>query len=199
VVAALPRRAHVVAADGGLDFARDAGLTPDALVGDLDSVSADGLAWANVHAKIISHPADKGATDTELALAYALSLNPARLTLVAGAGDRLDHTLAALGALGAPALDHLDTVEAWWGADHVYIATPDRPVAVLEPAGTTFSVLAMHGPTTGVSITGARWPLDNVELPPLAGWGVSNEVLDPPVRVAVGAGILTVMITGAQP
>ena len=42
-VAAADGADRIVAADGGLDHARAAGLIPDVLVGDLDSVSADGL------------------------------------------------------------------------------------------------------------------------------------------------------------
>lgn len=198
-VAAAPIGAYVVAADGGLDHALAAGMRPDALVGDLDSVSADGLAWATAHATVLTHPADKAATDTELAVAHALTADPSRLVLLAGAGDRLDHTIAALGSLGAPALDHLDVVEAWWGADRLYVATPDRPVVVYAGAGTTFSVLAMHGPAAGVTITGARWPLDDVELRPLVGWGVSNQVLTNQVHVSVTTGVLTVIIPHAQP
>ena len=199
VVDALPEGAYLVAADGGLDHALAAGLAPDALVGDLDSVSAGGLAWAQQHAAVHTHPADKAATDTELAVASALTVSPNRLILLAGTGDRLDHTIAALGALGAPALDHLDAVEAWWGADRVLVATPDRPVTFTEPAGTTFSVLAMHGPASGVTIAGARWPLDDVELPPLVGWGVSNQVLEPEVHVSVAEGVLTVIIPHSHP
>ena len=78
-----------------------AGLTPAGLIGDLDSMSEEGLAWATQHATIERHPIDKDATDTELAVAFAAGMNPARVVLVAGGGDRLDHTLAAIGALGA--------------------------------------------------------------------------------------------------
>ena len=51
---------RVIAADGGLDHALAAGLTPAVLVGDLDSVSSDGLAWAEAHATIERHdPANR--------------------------------------------------------------------------------------------------------------------------------------------
>ena len=198
-VAAVPVGAFIVAADGGLDHALAAGLSPHALVGDLDSVSDEGLAWAHEHAAVHTHPADKAATDTELAVAHALTVGPSRLVLLAAAGDRLDHTIAALGFLGAPALDHLDVVEAGWGADRMYVATLDRPASFQVAAGTTFSVLAMHGPAAGVTIAGARWPLDDVDLAPLVGWGVSNEALATQVDVSVTAGVLTVIIPHAQP
>jgi len=198
-IASIPDEPTIIAADGGLDYARAAGLEPEALVGDLDSVSTIGLAWATAHIDVHRYPADKLATDTELAIAHALTLNPNRLVLLAGAGDRIDHTVAALGALGAPALDRVGVVEAWWGTDHLFLATSTRPVTLAEPAGTTFSVLAMHGPCHGVDIVGARWPLSDADVGPLVGLGVSNQVGDEPVDITVRDGVLTVMIPGAQP
>ena len=66
--AVTPAPTAIVAADGGLDHARAAGLIPDVLVGDLDSVSPAGLDWATANISVQRHPADKSATDTELAL-----------------------------------------------------------------------------------------------------------------------------------
>ena len=176
-----------------------AGLRPDVLVGDLDSVSAAGLEWAMANIPVERHPADKAATDTELALACAAAMRPHRILLVAGRGDRLDHAIAALGALGADTLADVPVVEGWWGSDQVLVARPGRPVDVTEPSGTTFSLLALHGPCQGVTITGSRWPLIDADLAPMVGLGVSNEVLDPPCRVDVAAGVVTVIIPGAQP
>ena len=109
----IPRGAIVIAADGALDHALAAGLQPAALVGDLDSVSAEGLAWATAHSTIDRHQPDKDHTDTELALATAADLNPARVTLISGGGDRLDHTLAAIGALGHPSLTSVPVIDGW--------------------------------------------------------------------------------------
>jgi thiamine pyrophosphokinase len=198
-IAAVPPGAVVVAADGGLDHARAAGLRPSALVGDLDSVSAAGLHWAREHAEVVTHPADKGATDTELAVAHAAGLGPDRLLLLAGGGDRLDHALAAVGSLGAPELANISSLEAWWGGDHLHVLhAPGKVELGLEP-GALFSVLALHGPCRGVSVAGARWPLADHTLAPLVGLGVSNEAVDPPVTVSVTAGILTVVVPGGRP
>ena len=103
-VAAVPAGATLIAADGGLDHALVAGVAPAILIGDLDSVSAAGLAWATDHAVVERHPADKGETDTELAARPCRRPRPSTDPLVGGAGDRLDHAIAALGALGAPRL-----------------------------------------------------------------------------------------------
>ncbi len=61
--------ALVIAADSGYDHAVAAGLHPDVLVGDLDSISRrPGRARGAAGLTIDAHPADKEATDTELAL-----------------------------------------------------------------------------------------------------------------------------------
>jgi thiamine pyrophosphokinase len=197
-VAAVPVGAVLIAADGGLDHALAAGLTPSVLIGDLDSISPDGLAWAKEHAEVIVHPADKGATDTELAVTHAAALRPQRLVLLAGRAEqeRLDHLVTTLGSLGAPSVAGIGALEAWWGRDHLHVVHgPGRVELDLVP-GTTFSVLAMHGPCGGVTVTGARWPLVDHALAPLVGLGVSNEAEARPVSVSVATGILTVVVPG---
>ena len=198
-IAAVADVDRIIAADGALDHARAAGLIPEVLVGDLDSVSAEGLAWANANITVERHPADKAATDTELALQCAAAMRPHRIVLLAGQGDRIDHAIAALGALGSDVLADIPLVEAWWGADHMLVARPGRPAVVNQPAGTTFSVLALHGLCRGVTVTGSRWPLQEADLAPLVGVGVSNEVLDSPCVVDVAEGVVTVIVPGAQP
>lgn len=198
-VAALPVDALVIAADGGLDHALAADIEPDVLVGDLDSVSPQAQAWAEQHAELVIHPTDKALTDTELAIAHAVERNPKWITLVAGVGDRLDHTIAAIGALGAPATAPIPRVDGWWGNQAIHVLRPGRAVWFERPAGTTFSVLALHGPCRGVTITGARWPLTDYDLAPVVGVGVSNEVSTPPVHITVGDGVLTVIVQAADP
>jgi thiamine pyrophosphokinase len=192
--------ATIIAADSGLDHAVRLGLSPTALVGDLDSISANGRMWAYAHDVAIRQlPRDKDATDTELALAQAATVDGATdLLLLGGAGDRLDHTLGALIALGAPALAALGSVRALLGETRVHVLHPGRSVAlVAETSATTFSVFALHGPCRGVDVRDARWPLRDADLEPGSALGVSNltsAVRDRATRVAVAEGVLTVVI-----
>ena len=110
VVQRIPDGAVLIAADGALDHALAAGLVPAGLVGDMDSISDAGLAWAGRHATIERHDPDKDQTDTELALMMAAELGPARFILV-GAGDRLDHVLATIGALGQAHLTSIPVID----------------------------------------------------------------------------------------
>ena len=191
-VAHVPSSAIVIAADGALDHALAAGVTPAALVGDLDSISAEGLAWAEAHITIERHDPAKDRTDTELALAMALSFAPARIVLVAGRGDRLDHTFTAIGALGAPDLTGVPVLEGWWGDQRFHVLHGPGKLRLVTEPGATISLVATHGRCTGVSITGAEWPLVDAELGPLVGHGVSNLTIDTEIEVTLSTGVLTI-------
>ena len=193
VVAAIPPAAIVLGVDGGLDMALAAGLRPSGLIGDLDSVSAEGLEWARAHATVAKHPTDKNQTDTELALAFAADMNPERLTLIGG-GDRLDHTIAAIGSLAARPLTGIPVLEGWWEGQHLDVLHgPARRQLDLEP-GSTLSLLAIGPACKVVTIDGVLWPLTEHRLDPVIGLGVSNQVTDPDgtVSISLSVGVLTV-------
>lgn len=193
VVAAIAPSAIVLGVDGGLDLALAAGLHPSGLIGDLDSVSPEGIEWARANSTIARHPTDKNQTDTELALAFAADMAPERLTLIGG-GDRLDHTIAAIGSLAARPLTGIPVLDGWWDGQHLDVLHgPARRTLELEP-GSTVSLLSIGPACNKVTVDGVRWPLSEHRLEPVVGLGVSNEVTDADgrVAVAVSTGVLTV-------
>jgi thiamine pyrophosphokinase len=193
---------YIVAADSGLDHAVASGLLPDVLVGDLDSISAAGRMWAYEHAaEIEEHEPDKDSTDTELAIARALQvLEISDLLLLSGsvgADERLDHFLGVLLALGNPSLAGLDSVRAVIASTQFRIVHPGHTITLDVEPGQQFSLLALHGPCTGVTVSGARWPLENATLTSSEARGLSNEASDTPAtksEVSVQTGVVTVVI-----
>ncbi|PIE34608.1 MAG: thiamine diphosphokinase [Ilumatobacter coccineus] len=194
-VADLPVDAMVVAADSGADLARAAGLEPDVVIGDMDSISPDGLTWATDHTVIERHHTDKNHTDTELAVAWAARREPERIILVSGGGDRIDHAMAAIGSLGHRSLSAIPHLELRWAHQRGVVLHGPAHTQLDLPVGTTLSLLALHGPCRGVGMTGTRWPLADATLEPLIGGGVSNLSTEPTLDISVADGVLTVIIT----
>jgi thiamine pyrophosphokinase len=188
----------VLAADSGYDHAVAAGLQPTMLVGDLDSITAHGRAAAERNGTPVhAHPALKDATDTELTIAAALALpDTTELLVVGGTGandQRLDHLLGTLLALGAPELAALHSVRAVLGTTEIAVVHGGRRADLPLAAGTTFSLLALHGAARGVYLKGAQWELIDATLTPYEARGVSNSALGP-VVAGCAEGVLTVVV-----
>lgn len=175
LVAALASEADlVVAVDAGGAVCRQAGVRPDLLVGDFDSIDralvdeavAEGI-------EVRAFPAEKDATDLELAIDAARSLGANAITVTAATSGRLDHTLGVLAAI-AGAADLLPRivephVRGW------LLAEGGRRALALSGAGATVSLVPFGGAAT-VSATGLRWPLDHAVLSPSSTLGISNVI-----------------------
>ena len=184
----------IIAADSGLDHAVAAGLRPTVLVGDLDSISAHGKMWAYAHElEIDQHPVDKGSTDTELALVRAVATEADMLLVFGAAGDRFDHALGTIAALGNPILARFETVRLALDETTIYILHAGRSITLDLAQDSSFSLLALHGACRGVQVTGARWPLTDASFEPSSTLGISNETTGL-LHVAVADGILTVVV-----
>jgi thiamine pyrophosphokinase len=199
VRAVLPRDPElVIAADSGFDYAVDLGLRVDVLVGDLDSISADGLSLAEATAglTIERHRPDKDFTDTELAIALALEGGVDHLIGVAGGGDRLDHQLGTIAAFASAAANGV-RVELWWRSDHLeFLYGPMSWSLTDVPVETIVSLVPFGGPVVGVTTRGLRYPLSEAILRPTSALGVSN-VVDGAASVDLVSGTLLLITPGA--
>jgi thiamine pyrophosphokinase len=196
----LPRGSIVVAADSGLD--RLTGVVRvDHVVGDLDSVSEAALRHAQVGgAEIHRHPADKDATDIELAIDLVVRhLVPATglttLLVVGGGGGRLDHLLADLLVLTAPPLAPLD-VTVHLGAATITVVRPGTERRLTGPPHDQVSLLPVHGAADGVTTAGLRWPLIDAHLAAGTTRAMSNELAAASASVRLSGGVLAVIQPG---
>jgi thiamine pyrophosphokinase len=185
----------VIAADSGLEHALTLGLDVERVVGDMDSVDPAALAAAGARGVAVDrHPAAKDATDLDLALDAALAESPARVVVVTGAGDRLDHALAVALAVSAPGRGPVPA-EAWVGPARLWVV---RDEAVLEGRpGDLVSLLPVHGPARGVTTDGLLYPLRDEDLAAGTSRGVSNEWVKAEAAVRVRGGILVAVAPGS--
>ncbi|MER8899722.1 thiamine diphosphokinase [Mesorhizobium sp. M0676] len=164
---------RVIAADAGIGHARLIGLMPELWVGDFDSVPADLPAdLAAVPREVF--PSEKDKTDGELAIAAALERGATSLVL-AGAfgGKRADHAFLHL-ALSLRLAEAGTKVLLTSGAQEGAPLLPGK--AGFDYAdGTLFSVLGFSD-LSGLTVSGAKWPLDHVEVVFGSSLTISNEV-----------------------
>jgi thiamine pyrophosphokinase len=179
----------VIAADEGLEHAVALGLEVSVAVGDFDSVSPEALAAAEAaEVRIERYPAEKDATDLELALDLALALGPRRVLVITGDGaGRLDHLLGALLLLGSSRYEAV-ALDALVGSTRVHVVRGERELSG-EP-GELVSLLALHGPAEGIRTEGLAYPLHGETLEPGSTRGVSNVFRSDMARVTVARGVL---------
>ena len=192
----VPTGAPVIAADRGLDYALALGLDVTVAVGDFDSVSAEALAAAEATGvRIERHPAEKDATDLELALDTAIDMTPERILVLAGTGGRLDHELSSLLLLASDryAAAHVDALV---GAAHIHVIRGERELG--GQRGELCTLLAVNGPAVGVTTDGLGYPLRGETLEPGSSRGVSNVFEGEAALVEVEQGVLLAILPGAS-
>jgi thiamine pyrophosphokinase len=181
----------VVAVDGGGALCAEAGIKPDVVVGDFDSLDTATLDRLRADgSELISFPADKDQTDLELALAEARVRGATAVTVTAATGLRLDHTVASLAALVGAADLRPEVSEPMLSA---WVLHPNgrRQLSVQGPNGTLS--LAAWGAPCVVSASGLKWPLDGHTLSPESGLGLSNVITSDSADLVVHEGALLVM------
>jgi thiamine pyrophosphokinase len=156
----------LVAADGGADRALALGEAPQAVFGDMDSITPE----THAHLGSVLHPiAEQDSTDFDKALRHI------RAPFVLGLGclgGRVDHELAALTVLAR----RTDVPCLLIGREDVIFAAP--PVLMIDlEAGDRFSLYPLAR-VTGRS-TGLNWPIEGLALSPNGRVGTSNRALGP--------------------
>lgn len=183
---ALARAPRLVAADGGADRALAHGHCPEAVIGDLDSLSEgarDRLGPARLHLV-----AEQMTTDFDKALRAIAA--PFVLAVGTG-GGRVDHALAVLNAL----VRHRDRVCLLIGPQDVVFHAPPRFDLRLRLGDrlSLFPLAAVSGESTGL-----RWPIAGLAFAPDGRIGTSNAVISPVVSLRFGAPGMLVVLARAR-
>ncbi|MCW5880820.1 MAG: thiamine diphosphokinase [Anaerolineae bacterium] len=187
----------VIAADGGAAHALAAGLFPDVVVGDLDSLTPELLAELRAaEVTVLRFPTRKNETDMELTLAEAVRRGAARVTILAATGGRLDQTIGNILLLTLPAFQAVpmrlitDTEEAFVARGYAHLA---------GEAGDTVSLIPLTPKVTGVTTLGLEYPLERADLQLGPSLGISNAMMGADAEVKVHDGLLLVVHAWQHP
>ena len=185
----------VIGADGGALRLGAAGLRPDLVVGDLDSLSADArrdLETAGVTFEV--HPDEKDQTDAELALDAAVTRGADEIVVVgAFAGARLDHMVGNVLLL---AHEDFAAIDVSLVTEHATFRALRGPgILELEGApGDWVTLEPLSEVVRGVATDGLRYPLRHEALVRGSTRGVSNELTERRGSVEAADGLLLVAV-----
>ncbi len=177
----------VIAADAGYHACEAAGVVPDLLLGDLDSIGVP-----QVSVPIERLPVEKDDTDTLAAVKLGMARGYTSFHIYGGTGGkRADHTLANLQTLlylrrrGA---------RGWlYDDDFLWTAIEDESLTVQRTVEWgLFSAFCLGDRAEGVYETGFQYPLEDAVLTPDMPLGVSNHILEPSAVISVRRGALVV-------
>lgn len=176
----------VIAADSGLAAFDAAGLEPDLLVGDMDSVPQEIL--NKYEGRLPEHRLQciKDDTDGVDALDLAIARGASQITLLGALGGRLDHALANVMLLVRA---QRKGVKAEILSETVRISRVDGYAFLSGAKGDTVSFLPL-GRAEGVTLRGFFYPLDHAVLECDYPLGVSNVVADDSAEAEVESGDL---------
>lgn len=183
----LPAGARVVAVDAGAEALAAAGVVPDLVVGDMDSVRAETLvALARKGARLERHPSAKRDTDAALALRHLQDCD--EILFLGPGGGRPDHALANLHLLAAAAeRARASAVDA---DARTWVVTPERPVELGLARGAILSAIPFDPVVEGVTYEGLEYPLQDAIMRAGDPYGLSNVCVAPAQRVRVSRGRL---------
>lgn len=159
----------IVAADSGFDTALRCGVTPDFVVGDMDSIASSSQLESFPDDRVKRYSHDKDDTDTEIAIQLARDKGMPYIVLVGGGGGRLDHLIGIL------SLFDRDNRPDEWYTENEHIISISADFELKDAAGCRVSFFPAGKERCTMTSGGLKWPLDGLS------WekgdvGISNEI-----------------------
>lgn len=174
---------YFVCADGGSNTAARYGLKPDAIVGDMDSITVPTL--HKFHKSDIHKIVDDYSTDLEKTLVWVTDKGFDAITVAGATGARLDHFIGNLSAMvkfsPKAQITFIEDAGEW-----IFI---DRSKNIIVPVGATVSLIPLSH-CDGIVTKGLRWNLNFEALELGVRDSTSNVVDASPVRISVAKGNL---------
>ena len=178
----LNRSAFIIAADSGYKNCLKAGLIPDLIIGDFDSASCP-----EFRNRIIRLPIEKDDTDTFYCVKEAVKRGFSEIELLCAIGSRADHTYSNI-----LCLDYCrrNSVKCTIANAKNRIQLVENEIEIDDSEYEFFSVFAFLGEAKGVSIKGAYYEANNVDMSMSDQFAQSNHFDGGKVRISVREGII---------
>jgi len=187
------KEALIIAADSGFQSALNAGVKPDWIIGDMDSLDDTSKLSAFPPDHVIRYPHEKNYTDTELAFSLAAEKGCDDIWLIGGGGGRIDHLFAIR------SLFERERFPCRWitgGADIfcIDVGTTHNEISRRIAVNACVSVFPLGSSPWKASSKGLKWQLDSLSWD-RGFFGISNVAVDGDFSVKAEAGRFMIILS----
>jgi thiamine pyrophosphokinase len=177
----------LICADGGANYAKKLSLTPDFIVGDLDSVTDETLNYFKGKSEIIKLKRQDD-TDVEKCLKLLIKKRYKEAYLLGATGNRLDHTLCNLGIV----IKFFDKIKIKIIAEDSILIPYSGFIELKSVPGEIISLYGFNAQTK-ITSTGLKYPLKDAILPFGEKESTSNASDDSKFTLNIKGGIIFVI------
>ena len=179
--------ALIVAADSGLVAAKKAGIEPDWVIGDFDSLDDLSMLNALPKERVIRLLHEKDCTDTEAAVSLVKEKGCNCFWIIGGGGGRIDHLF------GIRSIFEKDFFPSRWITDSADIWCVDKEICLSLEKEAVVSVFPLGSGPWEAKSSGLKWQLEG--LPWNRGFfGLSNVAVDGKFSIEVKSGRFMVIL-----
>lgn len=183
----------IIGVDGGVEFCYREGILPNRIVGDFDTLEAEILKWYREHSEVEIREFNpvKDATDTQIAVELALEMGSEKIVILGGTGTRLDHVLGNIQTLYL-ALERGVSCQILDRHNRIQLIRERYIIRRDKQYGTYFSLIPLTTEVRGVTLLGAKYPLERHDFTVLGtgSLGVSNEIVGEEVEIRIESGVM---------
>jgi len=176
------RHSFIICADSGYVHCMNAGIQPDLILGDFDSAGQPDKVY-----DVIALPAEKDDTDTFYAVKYAAKKGFKQIDIFNAVGGRFDHAYSNMLCLMYCKSKSIDASIS--DRQNKLTFVNDKTV-INNKFYKYFSVFAIGGKVSGLTIKDAYYPLNNIDISPYEQFTQSNTFKNKDVEITVKSGNL---------
>ena len=178
---------YILCADGGLEHCLQCGISPDVVIGDMDSYNG------RVDDKIlIKHPTEKDDTDTSLCIKHAIEKGYNEIDVFGAIGGRFDHSFTNVQLL---LYCKERGVNCRLCDKETLFVVHNESVKMPVKKGTTISIFSISVKSNNITLKGFKYPLERAKMSNDFPLGVSNVSVSEEIEIAVEDGTLLVVIS----
>ena len=183
---------YIIGVDKGAQYLFEAGIQPNLIVGDFDSISPIVIKelTKDSRIKVNRFIAEKDETDTHLAIMEAIDMGSTHIDLFGGIGTRIDHTIANIHILMIPLEKR---IKCRIINNNNIISLIDKTTCFQRNDYKYISLIPLTSTVTGISTQGLKYELNGYTMRQGISIGISNEFIKDKATVSLTDGILMVI------